>query len=184
MKRSLVIGTACLIAVLADVAVASRAVSLWNGLALAVVAFTVWFATRPYLRTDVPWPQEPRNERAGGRTDVAELSWTAFTRNGMVTERVLRRVHAIAARRLAAHGVLWDGTLRDGRVAGRTPDLHGWGTGPADAAEHKQRAHDLLGAAMLDELSTAHAATPRTLDHWLSALDALVAAPDDSRSTP
>ena len=176
MKRSHLAGAAVIAALLAAIAVVSRMLSPWNALALAAVAFTLWLVTRPYERTDVPWPEEPRSDRPGGRTDVAELSWTAFTRNGLVTERVLRRVRAIAARRLAAHGVLWDGAVHQG-----APDLRGWGTGPADAAEHRRRARELLGAATLDALSTARAATPRTLDHWLGALDALVVAPDDSR---
>ncbi len=195
MKRSVVIGVALFIAALTTLAVVTRAVTLWNGIPLAVLAFTAWFVTRPSFRVEAPWPHEPRQSRPGGRADVAELSWTAFTRNGMVTERVLRRVRAIAARRLAAHGVLWDGSLPGHTFDGAHADavaaaaLQGWGTGIADAAEHKQRARDLLGAELIDELSTARAAAPRTLDHWFRALDRLVESPTDrpmpdhSRST-
>lgn len=190
MKRSLVIGAAALITALATLLAVTRALTPWDAAALAGIAFGLWFVTRPYLRSEVAWPKDPRPERPGGRADVAQLSWTAFTRNGLVTERVLRRMRAIAARRLAVHGVLWDGRLpeyafHDGprNAAAAAANVRGWGTGPQDAAEHKQRARDLLGAAMVDELSTARAVTPRTLDHWFRALDALVAAPDDSRST-
>ncbi len=190
MKRSVVIGVALFIAGLAALAVFVRAVTFWNAVPLALLAFTIWFATRPSFRVDPAWPREPRHDRPGGRADVAELSWTAFTRNGMVTERVLRRVRGIAARRLAAHGILWDGSLPQytfegsHEAAAAAAPLHGWGTGMADAAEHKQRARDLLGAELIDELSTARAASPRTLDHWFRTLDALVdGSDDDSRST-
>lgn len=194
MSRARVIWAAVLSALLTTVTLISHAATAWNAVGLGLVAFALWLATRSYHRTEVAWPRDPRQDRPGGRTDVAELSWAAFTRNGLVTERVLRRVRAIAARRLAAHGVLWDGNLPQHtfRHGVREPEavsrLRGWGTGPADAAEHLQRARDLLGASTADDLTTARAATPRTLDHWFRVLDALVEPgtaqhPDDSRST-
>jgi hypothetical protein len=67
----------------------------------AAVVTTVSALARPLY--DDEWPSPPRDERPGGRHGLSELSWMAFTRNGRITERVLRRIRAIGA----ARGVDW-----------------------------------------------------------------------------
>ena len=141
---------------------------------LTVVVLVAYLAFRAVPPDDEGWPKPPVEARPGARLDVSELGWAAFSRDGQVTERVLRRIRGLAARRLATQGVLWDGLLR--------PDLSGWGRGPDDAAEHHARAEALLGRELLAGLSTWRSVHPRTLETWFSALDQLVDAPDDPRS--
>ena len=125
-------------------------------------------------RDDPEWPKVPREQRAGGRKDLSELAWAAFTRDGLVTSRVLHRTRRIVSRRLAAHGILWDGRLDGG--------LDGWGHDARDAADHRGRAESLLGRDVLAGLCTARAATPQTLETWFRVLDRLDETPDDARS--
>ncbi|MEG3613646.1 hypothetical protein [Isoptericola haloaureus] len=106
------------------------------------------------------WPQPPTEERHGARRDVSDLGWAAFTRDGRVSPRVTRRVQALAARRLAAHGV----DLTD-------PDQR------PDAAR-------LLGPDTLAGLTSDTPPTARTLHQWLDALDRLTTdAPPPGRPT-
>ncbi|QAY71016.1 hypothetical protein [Xylanimonas protaetiae] len=141
---------------------------------LVVLALAGFLALGGLPSLDAPWPKPPTENRPGGRKDVSELSWAAFTRDGLVTERVLRRVRLIAARRLADHGVLWDGRLGT--------DLDGWGRDDRDAAEHREQAAALLGPDLLASLSTARAVTPRALEAWFRELDRLVEAPAAART--
>jgi hypothetical protein len=142
--------------------------------AVLVVLVVAASLVAAHPRTDEPWPRPPAEDRPGGRKDLSELAWAAFSRDGLVTERVLHRVRRIAARRLATRGILWDGRLGGG--------LDGWGRDERDAADHRARAADLLGADLLAALSTARAVPPRTLDSWFRVLDRLGETPDDARS--
>ncbi|WP_136517521.1 hypothetical protein [Cellulomonas telluris] len=60
-------------------------------------------------RVDVllePVPDRPHPERRDGtRGEVLELAWTMVGRDGRAGERALRRLRAVAAGRLARHGV-------------------------------------------------------------------------------
>ncbi|WP_425953660.1 hypothetical protein [Xylanimonas sp. McL0601] len=172
-RRRVIVATVVL-----ALAAAGLALSGWldtpHAAVLAAVALVAYLAYQSVPPRDEAWPKPPAEARPGARLDVSELGWAAFSRDGSVTERVLRRVRGIASRRLAVHGVLWDGLVHD--------DLSGWGRGPGDAAEHHARAEQLLGRDVLAGLSTWRAAHPRTLETWFSALDRLVDAPDDPRS--
>jgi hypothetical protein len=113
--------------------------------------------------SEEPWPAPPEESRPGARHDVSELGWATFTRSGEVSERVMRRVRALAASRLARHGV--------------------------DAAEpaHAAEVERLLGADVAAGLASGRAPTARVLGRWLDALerigsDATDRAPQ-SRST-
>ncbi|WP_418276864.1 hypothetical protein ACNHYB_02855 [Isoptericola jiangsuensis] len=102
------------------------------------------------------WPAPPAEQRHGAREDVTDLGWAAFTRDGRVSTRVTRRVHALATHRLAAHGV------------------------HLDDPTHHHAAAQLLGADVLDGIRSRRPPTARTLHHWLDAIDHLT--PDTQRT--
>ncbi|PFG43188.1 hypothetical protein ATJ88_1872 [Isoptericola jiangsuensis] len=107
------------------------------------------------------WPAPPDETRHGARHDLSDLGWAAFTRDGRVSARVTRRVHAIATHRLAHHGI----------------DL--------DDPTHHPRAARLLGPDVLAGLTSRRPPTPRTLHHWLDALDDLTPhTPDPTPGRP
>jgi hypothetical protein len=150
-----------------------HAIDLPRAVILVIVLLAVSLTLGLAPAIDEPWPNPAPERRAGGRTDVSELAWAAYTRDGMITERVLRRVRRCAAQRLATHGVLWDARPGDG--------TDGWGHDDSDALQHRDRAAELLGPALLTALAAARTVAPRTLESWLRALDTLVVAPDDAR---
>ncbi|AEG44293.1 hypothetical protein [Isoptericola variabilis] len=115
--------------------------------AVVLVVTAVW--RRADAGVEDPWPAPPEEQRPGARHDVSELGWATFTRSGEVSERVLRRVRALAAARLARHGV----DLAD----------------PAQASDVER----LLGEDVARGLASRRAPTARVLDHWLGALERL-----------
>ncbi|MCL1870662.1 MAG: hypothetical protein FWF90_09660 [Promicromonosporaceae bacterium] len=140
----------------------------------ALAGFALYLVlTSPPVR-DRLWPGAPREDRPGGRSGVSELGWAAFTRDGMTTEHVLRRVRALAVHRLALHGVVWDGA--------RSDDLAHWGRDGRDSAAHREHAEALLGRDVVAGLTSAHQASPHMLEIWFRSLDHLVEAPHDPRS--
>ncbi|PZR51987.1 hypothetical protein DNL40_14325 [Xylanimonas oleitrophica] len=143
---------------------------------LAAAVLATALVARVSAPPEPEWDDPPRHERPGGRRDVSELGWAAFTRDGHVTERVLRRVRGIATARLATHQVRWDGLVREPSQV-----LAGWGHGPTDATTHRDRALHLLDPEVVQSLETARQVDPRTLQTWITALDRLVAAPDARR---
>lgn len=116
--------------------------------ALACTISVLWAATD--TTTDDPeWPRTVTEARAGGRHDVSDLGWSVFGRDGFVTDRVVRRVRALAADRLRAHGV-----------------------DPADPRARPD-AERLLGAAVLRQLMSGQPPTARTVQTWLDAIERL-----------
>jgi hypothetical protein len=103
------------------------------------------------------WPEPPDETRHGARHDLSDLGWAAFTRDGRVSARVTRRVHAVATHRLAPHGIHLD-----------------------DPTHHAAAAH-LLGTDVVTGLTSRRPPTPRTLHHWLDALDHLPTPPGRPR---
>lgn len=125
-----------------------------HALLLPAGTLVAWHAWRAH---DEPapsgWPPPPTARRHGARLDVTDLGWAALTRDGRVSARVTRRVTALAAHRLAPHGI----------------DL-------ADPAHHHAAAA-LLGHDVVDQIRSRRAPTPRALHHWLDALDRIPPAP-------
>jgi hypothetical protein len=138
----------------------------WNVLdvphALAAVALastiSVLWAATDATTSDPEWPHTFVEARAGGRHDVSDLGWSVFGRDGFVTDRVVRRIRALAADRLRAHGV-----------------------DPADP-EALPDAERLLGATVLRQLTSGRPPTARTAQSWLDAIERLGAAPSTSPS--
>ncbi len=127
----------------------------WHAVAAAAVASAIsilWSATEATI-PDPEWPHLPIEARAGGRHDVSDLGWSVFGRDGRVTDRVVRRIRALAADRLRAHGV-----------------------DPSDPAAEPD-AERLLGARVLRQLKSRQPPTARTVQTWLDAIDRLGAAP-------
>jgi hypothetical protein len=127
----------------------------WHAIAAAAVAVAIsilWSATDA-TTPDPEWPDLPIEARAGGRHDVSDLGWSVFGRDGRVTDRVVRRIRALAADRLRAHGV-----------------------DPSDPAAEPD-AERLLGARVLHQLKSRQPPTARTVQTWLDAIDRLGAAP-------
>jgi hypothetical protein len=145
-----------------------------HAIILAACAMTVFLVSATVPGEDPSWPAAPVLPHAGARTDLSDLAWAAVTRDGMVTDRVLRRARAIAARRLLVHGVRWDGS-----VSGDDPDL-GWGN-DSDAGAHRARAGELLGPGVVQALTTARSVSPRILETWFVALDRLAGTSSTDR---
>lgn len=127
----------------------------WHAAAAAAVATAIsilWAATDTNT-TDPEWPHLPLEARAGGRHDVSDLGWSVFGRDGHVTDRVVRRIRALAADRLRAHGV-----------------------DPSDPAAEPD-AERLLGARVLHQLKSRRPPTARTVQTWLEAIERLGPAP-------
>lgn len=127
----------------------------WHAIAAAAVATAIgilWSATDATV-PDPEWPHLPIEARAGGRHDVSDLGWSVFGRDGHVTDRVVRRIRALAADRLRAHGI-----------------------DPSDPAAEPD-AERLLGARVLRQLKSRQPPTARTVQTWLDAIDRLGAAP-------
>lgn len=133
---------------------------LWHALAAVALASTIsvlWAATDA-TTSDPEWPHTFVEARAGGRHDVSDLGWSVFGRDGFVTDRVVRRVRALASDRLRAHGV-----------------------DPADPRARPD-AERLLGATVLRQLTSGQPPTARTVQTWLDAIERLGVAP--STATP
>lgn len=109
----------------------------------------VLLQARPPEPEDEGWPERTFGTRAGGRDDVSDLSWQVFEGDRTVSARVVRRVRDLANARLTLRGV-------DG------PE-------PARSAE----AERLLGPEVVAGLASGNRPTPRTLQTWLDAIDAL-----------
>jgi hypothetical protein len=127
----------------------------WHAVAATAVATAIsilWSATDATV-PDPEWPHLPIQARAGGRHDVSDLGWSVFGRDGHVTDRVVRRIRALAADRLRAHGV-----------------------DPTDPTAEPE-AERLLGARVLRQLRSRQPPTARTVQTWLDAIDRLGAAP-------
>ncbi|WP_454856124.1 hypothetical protein [Promicromonospora soli] len=150
---------------------AAAGLVLWNVLglphaiaaaALASALSVLWAATAT-TTGDPEWPHTPLEVRAGGRHDVSDLGWSVFGRDGFVTDRVVRRIRALAADRLRAHDV-----------------------DPADP-DARPDAERLLGATVLRQLTSGQPPTARTVQTWLDAIERLGAAPstaEPSTRTP
>lgn len=154
LRRTVVLAAVALVAATVLVALdVLDATHAYAGAGVVAVVAAVWgTADRP---STTPWPQHPSPARPGGRHDVADLGWAALGRDGRVTERVVRRVRALAVARLTAHGV-----------------------DPADPASGPE-VERLLGRDVVAGLRSTRTPTVRTLHTWLDAIDRL--GPDGRR---
>ncbi|GAA1985551.1 hypothetical protein GCM10009718_23620 [Isoptericola halotolerans] len=125
-----------------------------HALTLPAGALVMWHAWHALgTGTESGWAPAPSEQRHGARHDVTDLGWAALTRDGRVSARVTRRVTAIAAHRLAPHGIdLADPTHRDAAAA-------------------------LLGPDVIDQIRSRRPPTPRTLHRWLDALERIPPTP-------
>ncbi|NLF03588.1 MAG: hypothetical protein GX593_01000 [Actinomycetales bacterium] len=73
------------------------------GLATLVIVLAVVVLRRG--GASAAWLPDDRAETDGSRLEVAALSWSLLGRGGRVGEGALRRVRAVAAGRLARHGL-------------------------------------------------------------------------------
>jgi len=139
-------------------------VDLVHALVLGIgTAVVVVVARTVDLVPDAGWEREPSPDRDGARGDLATLSWTMVGRDGRAGERILRRVRAVAAGRLARCGL----------------DL----TDPADADAIRA----LLGARAWSVLGPVHGRPPSIADvtHTVERLERLdPAAPALTTATP
>lgn len=123
--------------------------------AVASALSVVWVATAR-TTADPEWPHLDVEARAGGRHDVSDLGWSVFGRDGLVTDRVVRRIRVLAATRLRALGV-----------------------DPADPAARAD-VERLLGARVVRQLASPLPPSARTVQLWLDAIERLPAtAPAD-----
>ncbi len=128
-----------------------QVVDVWHAAAATAVtlAVTALWSRAGTVVEDPEWPRTVTEARAGGRHDVSDLSWSTFGRDGRVTDRVVRRVRALATDRLRAHGV-----------------------DPADPASLPD-VERLLGADVVRQLASREAPTARTLQTGLDAIERL-----------
>ncbi|CAM3943837.1 hypothetical protein [Isoptericola cucumis] len=120
-------------------------------LLVVVVAAVVYVWRTLEEGEDAGWPPVPEARRAGARNDVSELGWATFTRNGAVGNRMRARIVALAAARLAEHGV----------------DLGADGPGDRAAAER------LLGPDVVATMTSRGEATRAQVERWLDAVERL-----------
>lgn len=154
-KWSRVVTVTTLVGLVAGGLVFWHVVDVWHAVAtvaLACATSILWAATDA-TTGDPEWPRTVVGIRAGGRHDVSDLGWSVFGRDGHVTDRVVRRIRALAADRLRAHGV-------DPADPTATPD-----------------AERLLGATVLRQLTSGRPPTARTVQSWLDAIERLGPAP-------
>ena len=143
------------------VALAATVTLVWLGvldpvhaaLLAAVVVGTAYVWRTLDEGEDLAWQPVPEDRRDGARNDVSELGWASFTRNGAVGDRMRRRLRALAAARLAEHGIDLDDP-------GRRAD-----------------ADRLLGPDVVEGLTSRRPAYRGEVHRWLDAIDALVPSP-------
>jgi hypothetical protein len=141
------LGAALLLAV-------TRVLDVGHAVLLPAALLACWYAWKAVDDgVQARWPAPPEESRHGGRADISELGWAAFTRDGRVSARITHRVRALASRRLAAHGVDLD-----------------------DPGQHRAAAR-LLGDDVVTGLVDRSPPTARTLHRWLDAIDSLTPEP-------
>ncbi|WP_423464593.1 hypothetical protein ACO229_08790 [Promicromonospora sp. MS192] len=136
-------------------------IDLWHAAAataLACAVSIVWAATETTV-ADPEWPRTAVDARPGGRHDVSDLGWSVFGRDGLVTDRVVRRIRALAVDRLRAHGV-------DAEDPATRPEVE-----------------RLLGTTVVRQLASGMPPRARTVQGWLDAIERLGPAPDPARRT-
>jgi len=110
------------------------------------------------------WPPPPLRVRGGARSELAHLAWATTTHTGAVSERVLARVRAVAARVLAAQGVAWSGQ-------------------PGSPMSPPGLAGQLLGAAAVQTLTTTGEVRPRALARTVAQLEQVAKLPPHTHQT-
>lgn len=150
-----------------SIALAAKVLGMrWlDALLVGLVAFVlVTVATTLEAGADHPWPPEPPEEPDGARGEVSALTWSFFGRDGRVSEVVVRRLRADAARRLAKHRVILPGGLNS-RTA----------TAPENSPEAVARARELLGERAWATLTARGGLMPSILDvaHCVDVLERL-----------
>jgi hypothetical protein len=125
----------------------SLAVDVSHALILGAIAVVIAEFARAGDPPDAhPFPGEPRAPRAGTRREVSDLTWSAFRRDGRMSDNITRRLRRLAERRLRDRGI-----------------------GPADG----ERAAALLGADLVAGLNAPEPPYPRQFTRWLDRLERL-----------
>lgn len=86
-------------------------------------AAAVGIAALPPMTAESEWPRIPPPPVDGGRREVMSLSWMLTSRHHGVDPAAMRRLRAIARRRLAVHGIDLDS--RDPAQQRRAAELLG-----------------------------------------------------------
>ena len=115
---------------------------------------------------DDDWVEGRTEESDGTRREISALTWSFVGRDGRVSETAVRRLRAVATRRLARLGVVVPGGLR--QPGSTTP-------APDDPEEHRERARTLLGDRAWRLLTGPGGLLPSLADvaHCIDAIERL-----------
>lgn len=128
------------------------------------------------------WPPADLEEYDGTRREISALTWSFVGRDGRVSEAAVRRLRAVATRRLARQGVVVPGGVRPpARRPAGDPS-------PADAPvdEPTRRARELLGERAWATLTGSGGWMPSLHDvaACVDRLERLGTTPSDERPAP
>lgn len=122
------------------------------------------------------WPEPEHEELHGTRREISALTWSFVGREGRVAEPAVRRLRAVAARRLTRRGVVLPRGLLQ-RGAGDSPSM------PL-ADEQQARARELLGERAWTILTAPGGWLPSLADltHCVGVIERL--GPDQTSERP
>lgn len=120
-----------------------------------------------------PWPPDRQDDAAGTRSELSALTWTFIGRDGRVSEAAVRRLRALALRRLARDGLTVPAGLGP-RPAGA----------PRDAARDEARA--VLGERAWATLTApgGHMPSLAEVAHCVGVIERLGAPPASTPRPP
>ena len=129
------------------------------------------------------WPDAEPEETVGARREVSALTWSFFGVDGRVAEPAVRRLRAVAVRRLARRGVVLPNGLRQRQA--RSDPAPPPRTDPADDALQDE-ARALLGERAWTILTAPGGWLPSLQDvaHCVEVIERLTTAQSVERPRP